>query len=181
MLRPDLDFKQLKNTKDALNKCSLMNFVTLRWCKAHVGHPGNERADELAKEGSQKDIISFGTPEVSGKCLRKEIKILVELYWDKDWEENQPCRQTKLFFPQTHKESSAAVCRFGRRAFGVMVQFITGHNFLKRQNAVVQLQTSNVEIASADTVQRKKKLHTTFSPNVTVWVKKENLSSAKDI
>ena len=151
MLRPDLDSKQLKNTKELLNKSSLMNFVTLRWCKAHVGHKGNERADELAKEGSQKDIISFDTPEISGKCLRKEIKILVEMYWDKDWAENQPCRQTKMFFPQTHKESSAAVCKFGRRAFGVMVQFITGHNFLNnRQNAVVKLKTrdtSKVAIA----------------------------------
>lgn len=50
---------------------------------------------------------------------------------------NQPCRQTKFFFPVANGSLALALSKFSRKSFSVIVEFITGHNFLNRQNAIV--------------------------------------------
>jgi ribonuclease HI len=40
--------------------------VKIHWTKAHVGHEGNERADQLAKEGTTK--TSFCTEPICTAC-----------------------------------------------------------------------------------------------------------------
>ena len=62
-----------------------MNKITFCWVKAHVGHQGNEKADELAKIGA--DVVERcpdDLPSVSNKALRKILRDKVLDYWQ-DW------------------------------------------------------------------------------------------------
>ena len=36
--------------------------VELCWIKAHIGHEGNERANQLAREASKNSVIQINTP-----------------------------------------------------------------------------------------------------------------------
>lgn len=44
----------VKNTDlwQALDAAQMQHEITWRWVKGHAGHPGNERADELANQGT---------------------------------------------------------------------------------------------------------------------------------
>jgi hypothetical protein len=63
--------------------------VTLHWVKAHVGIPGNEMADEVAKAGSQSN--RFTQMEISNS--RTELKTFIRdaqnLEWARLWADRE--------------------------------------------------------------------------------------------
>ena len=92
------------STNDELNNINTANYVELHWIKAHANYTGNEKADELAKKGTELTQISTDTPTISNQCLREELREHVVEFWNKDWQTNQPCRQTKHFFPDVNHQ-----------------------------------------------------------------------------
>lgn len=62
----EINLKQIKLTIENLNKLATQNQVEIRWVKAHVGHPGNEIADELAKKGTEDiENVALDLPNIS--------------------------------------------------------------------------------------------------------------------
>ena len=124
----------------ALNLLGVNNKIELRWVKAHNEHEFNEEADRLAKLGAAD--FSGGkvddAPRPSAKQQRAIIRSKFEIFWQSDWYYNQPCRQTKHFFPQIDRNFSKALCRGGRLQFSAVVQLVTGHNFWPRHNSIVR-------------------------------------------
>ena len=57
----------------------------LLWIKAHVGHDGNERADQLAREAVKNSQVGVNTPQ-SWACYKAQLKeeIYSELHGNKD-------------------------------------------------------------------------------------------------
>ena len=111
------------------------NQVKIQWIKAHVGHEGNELADDAAKKAADLP------PDAGSKPPRKELWNAIEdkmrKRWKERWERSNICRQTKYFFNSPDKGKSAKLIEMKRQRLGLLVRFLTGHAFLRRQNFIV--------------------------------------------
>ena len=125
--------KLVQNCLTKLNLLGRKNKVILQWIKAHVGHAGNELADELAKEGAKNVVYGpepfLGFPE---KYKTNLIKDHIYAIWSKRWKNTTTCRQTKLFFPEINDKLSKSFGKIKRDELGKMVSFITGHCNMNR-------------------------------------------------
>ena len=96
-----VESKTVKCMRKALNTLANTNEVVIEWIKAHVGHLGNERADELAKEGAEVRVPGCEPIHPLSKAITsRHIKNSIEKKWHLYWlNEVKGCRQSKLFFP----------------------------------------------------------------------------------
>ena len=116
----------------------LCKSLTISWVKAHIGHPGNENADRLAKLGAaDEENIAYDVPNVSGNFLRSSLRTKVVEHWNEWWKSRLEYRQTKHFFPEIDQKLAKSLVKFKRKSFSIMVQLITGHNFLRRHSSIV--------------------------------------------
>ena len=121
----------------ALNRLASANDLSLCWGKAHSGHEGNERADRLAKEATEADFVEPSAPLESNTVLREELRAKVVAHWQELWTNLGTCRQTKHFFGTLSRSRSAEVTHYSRVQFSVLVQFMTGFNFMGYHNCLV--------------------------------------------
>ena len=54
------------------------------WIKAHVGHEGNERADQLAREAVKNSQVGVNTPQ-SWACYKAQLKEEIYNEWGRRW------------------------------------------------------------------------------------------------
>ena len=121
---------------NALNDLGRKNTIHLHWIKAHCNIHGNEIADFLAKRGTTMGYGTAGetlTPKVR---QRNEINNFFNRKWSKSWESYEMARQTKIFFPTPNAKKSSKLLQLDRNSLGLMVQFLTGHNRLKRHTNI---------------------------------------------
>ena len=52
----------VKQTIESLNTVNQISHLEIFWIKAHIGHEGNERADQLVREAVKNSTISINTP-----------------------------------------------------------------------------------------------------------------------
>ena len=78
-------------------------------------------------------------PLVSAKLLRNRLKEACDKAWQKYWDEEQPCRQTKLFIPTISKKLAKLALNCNRKDFSVYIQMVTGHNGLNYHNTLIDL------------------------------------------
>ena len=92
--------QEVLQTINKLNATSTCNKVVLKWVKAHVGHPGNERADELAKQGAENQLLlANNIPKLANTQVKSELREKTVAYFNKMWQAYPKCRQTKHFIP----------------------------------------------------------------------------------
>ena len=76
-----------------------VNSLEICWIKAHVGHTGNERADELANQAINKTLIRTDLfPPVSER--KAQLKAAIYQRWGDEWINQKTCRLSKNFLPK---------------------------------------------------------------------------------
>ncbi len=106
-----------------------MNNVKLEWIKAHVGHYGNERADECAKNGAKKTLkirrqFIVNVPKAE---IRTRTKELVNS-WSKDfWERKEGMKHSKEFIRVHDVLRTKELLSLSRKQTSVLTEIFTGH------------------------------------------------------
>ena len=115
------------STIGALNlvKKESMIFV---WTKAHVGNPGNEEADKLAKAGTIMDnIIDVPFPACEAK---NAVDRGIRKIWQRQWDAYPDARQSRIFHPKISKSLSKSVIIWNKLQLSRYIRAVTGHNNL---------------------------------------------------
>jgi len=137
------------DTMALLNELGHDNTVSLNWVKAHVGHAGNEEADRLAKLGALTPDTNAQVVGLSGKASRKIVLNLMHERWTAEWQARKDCRQSKHFLSGVDKQKAIRILKLcDRPMLSGLVQFITGHNFLKRHEFQVINKSKEIQEGS---------------------------------
>ena len=123
---PAIKSKLVLKTMRSLNDIPAQ--VKMVWVKAHQGNPGNEHADQLAKEGGHIELINHvGLPRAQ---IKMAIHNGIREKWDQWWLRYPHARQTKFFYPGQNKKFGKEVMGFTRFQLARYIRIVTGHNNL---------------------------------------------------
>ena len=136
--------KLVLSTRRVLDRVGKDNTVVLRWVKAHVGHFGNEFADELAKKGAEGQRVCADAPNIPESMIKSRFRNIFDTHWQDKWAHRGDCRQTKQWMPRISRKISYNILGLGRKTVSWLVQLITGHNFMKRHESLVNGDEENM-------------------------------------
>ena len=113
--------------------------------KAHVGHPGNELADQLAKKGSQNPLRRPERPiTVPASYWRSALKEAIEHQWSERFQKLPGLRQSKLWFGPVDRNKSKQLLQLKRHELGEAIHVLTGHVHLRYHDHFVDKSASPI-------------------------------------
>ena len=129
LVNPKITSKSMARAINALNELGVdRQRLELNWIKAHNNYE-NERADQLARNSAYHNIVNFSIdPPIS--TLKTKLNDILITEWNREWESDETCRMTKLFYPSMHKSKARELCNLGRKASRRFIEIITGQNNL---------------------------------------------------
>jgi len=125
--------------KHLLNATASLTPLHISWVKAHASSAGNNHADTLAKTGSLSPTTWTVSPRhsITITFLKRQLLLDVVDRWTQEWQSHPTCRQTKLWFPTPERSLSKKILTLDRKDIGVLIRWLTGHNFLRRHSHII--------------------------------------------
>ena len=118
----------VKETHDLLNDLGKRTKLDLRWIKAHNNYRGNEIADEEAKLGTTKPVLT------NLPLPKSEVKNIIHAHtlklWQERWKNLIKSSTLEYLMPTLQLELSAHIMKLSRHDMSLAVQYLSGHNFL---------------------------------------------------
>ena len=113
--------------------------LTIRWIRGHQRHIGNDRADIMARRGRDRSEPPVpDSPKIAKATVKSELDLAAKKLWKVMWNMDPSCRQTKDWFPHGPRPGFAfEVLRLPRPICSQIIHFVTGHNFLRRHQAII--------------------------------------------
>jgi ribonuclease HI len=127
--------KLVKDCMNALDKLQNKTKISIHWTKAHVGHEGNEKADQLAKEGTTKG--SYATEPilpVPKAWVNNKIKAYLKKEWTNRWKGTAEARQTKIFFTEPNMKLTQKLLNYDKSTCAKLFRWVSGHSFHRYHN-----------------------------------------------
>jgi ribonuclease HI len=123
-----------------LIQLSANNHVMLKWVPGHRGIEGNEKADQLAKEGA---VRPFYGPEpvcgISRATARDAAKKWAREEHQKQWQLIPGQRHSKRLIKNSSQALTRSLLLLGRKEIRLAVAFLTGHGHFRKHLQTVQL------------------------------------------
>lgn len=112
---------------ELLKQLAAKNQVNLYWVPGHCGIEGNEKADTLAREGSE---VQFIGPEPFCGVSKCEIQMEVKRWEDQmiqsNWIATKTSRQSKLFITPNDK-TTEKLLNLNKKSLSIAIGLLTGH------------------------------------------------------
>jgi ribonuclease HI len=121
-----------------LQMANLGGHIHFEWIRAHSGFKGNEAADNAAKRGGKSKRGGFAPPKA--RCtINRELNNLFISEWQIKWDTFRVTefRRSRIFIDKPNKRRAKDLLDLSRLDAGRLVRWVTGHAFLRRQNAIV--------------------------------------------
>lgn len=91
----------------------------------------------LAKAMTAKKFFQNPPPAKPISTIKRQVKDQIREWWTFRWTHEEPCRQTKDWFPAPNSAFAFKILANSRLIFSKLVQIITGHNFWKYHEHLV--------------------------------------------
>jgi ribonuclease HI len=134
--------------------------VKVHWIKAHVGHQGNEKADDLAKQGTKKSshVVEPILP-VSKSWTSRKIKEYINNEWINRWNSISEARQTKIFLPKPNAKLANKLLSYDKQTCAKLFRWILGHSFHNYHNHLLHPERSTGPYCRACNLEKEETSH----------------------
>jgi ribonuclease HI len=141
-----LDSKLVLECRNLLQELANSNSLTLVWVPGHSEIEGNEKADELAREGSAKTpIAQVPCIPLSRGWAKSVIRDWSSKAHAKYWQELDSCRQTKLRITEPlSQQESKKIYSLKKPELRKLVGVLTGHFYFNKHLHTLRLKTSTL-------------------------------------
>jgi ribonuclease HI len=116
--------KSVTDCHRAISELARHNTVTVMWVAGHEGHWGNEKADELAKIGTESEEVCKG--HLPQSFIKHSINMKVKELEAETWDRKGPYHSKRALDNKKHHVENIKKLLNSRNNYRIAIQLITG-------------------------------------------------------